>query len=52
MTNLKKLDASGKCGIDQNGICGLNLTKLKAENNMKIKNVEKKCLHFFKMYHS
>lgn len=30
MTNLNKLNACGKCGINQNGISGLCLTELKA----------------------
>ena len=38
--NLQKLDASGSCGINQNGICGLNfLKKLYAYDNLKIVNV-------------
>ena len=39
MMNLKILYASGDCGIDQNGIKGLNLEKLNAENNEKIEDV-------------
>ncbi len=38
MTNLKKLDASGKkCGIDQEGINGLDLDDIYSYNNPKIK---------------
>src|SRR2546430_1475517 len=39
MTNLRELDASENCGIDQNGIKGLNLIKLKVYNNPKIQDV-------------
>ena len=45
MKNFKKLNASQNllrnqiCGIDQNGINGLNLIELDAENNKKINNV-------------
>lgn len=36
-TSLQKLDASGYyCAIDQNGIRGLNLLELNANNNEKI----------------
>jgi hypothetical protein len=34
-----ELNASGDCGIDDAGIAGLNLEKLKAENNPKITTV-------------
>jgi hypothetical protein len=37
--SLKKLNAEGNCGIDQNGINGLDLVKLKASYNKKITNV-------------
>ena len=36
MTNLRKLNASGNCGIDQSGINGLNLVELNASRNNKI----------------
>ena len=36
MTNLRKLDARGECGIDDKGLEGLNLYKLNAHNNKKI----------------
>ena len=36
---LKILYCGNDCGIDQNGISQLNLTKLYANNNEKIKNV-------------
>jgi hypothetical protein len=39
MTNLKKLYAGYGSGIDQNGIHGLDLIKLRASNNKKIVNV-------------
>lgn len=40
MTNLKKINVNGyKCGIGQNSIRNLNLVKLKASGNDKIKNV-------------
>ena len=39
MSNLQKLNARGDCGIDQNGITGLNLIELDATCNDKIKNV-------------
>ena len=39
LKNLKKLGASGDCGINQLGINGLDLIKLDASNNPKIKNV-------------
>ena len=38
MTNLKILDASGLCGIDDNGISKLNLIELYAAINQKITN--------------
>src|SRR5438270_13500462 len=37
--SLKKLNASYNCGIDQNGIVGLDLVELNAGYNGKIKNV-------------
>ena len=39
MTNLRKLNASGFCGINQEGIKGLNLIELNAEYNPKITDV-------------
>ena len=39
MNNLQKLNAADDCGIDQNGINGLNLIELNASNNKKINNV-------------
>ena len=39
MKNLKKLDASDDCGIDQSGIKELNLVELNADDNNKITNV-------------
>ena len=39
MKNLKILDASYHCGIDQKGIEGLNLIKLDVYKNEKINNV-------------
>ena len=39
MSNLKELNASSNCGIDQNGIKNLNLIKLIASYNSKIKDV-------------
>src|ERR1700753_2758019 len=36
-STLKKLNASGYCGIDQNGIKDLHLTELNASHNKKIK---------------
>ena len=39
MTSLKKLNASGDCGIGQNGIIGLNLVDLVAGGNNKITDV-------------
>ena len=39
MTNLKKLDAFGNCGIGQDGIRGLNLVELNAYCNGKITDV-------------
>ena len=39
MKNLKILDARGICGIDQNGINGLDLIELYVGDNKKIKNV-------------
>ena len=39
MKNLKILHAEDKCGIDQNGIRGLNLKKLYAHDNKGIYNV-------------
>ena len=44
MKNLKILRAeyytiNQKCGIDQNSICGLDLIKLYASGNVKIKDV-------------
>jgi hypothetical protein len=39
MKTLKFLDASGCCGIDQNGIVGLNLVELRVANNNEIINV-------------
>lgn len=39
MTNPQILDASRRCGINQNGIYGLNLKKLNAESNKYITNV-------------
>ena len=36
MKKLQKLNARGNCGIDQNGINGLNLIKLDAAYNPKI----------------
>ena len=51
MRNLKVLHAFGHCGIDQEGIVGLDLVKLNAGNNTKIKNVSYmrnlKVLHAF-----
>ena len=44
---LQILVAGGNCGIKQNGIAGLNLIELDAFDNKEIKNVEKKCRHFF-----
>ncbi len=38
MKNLKKLNASGNCGIDQKGIEGLDLVELHVSNNRKITN--------------
>ncbi len=37
MISLKKLDARGDCGIDQNGIEGLDLVDLDVSHNPKIK---------------
>ena len=39
MKNLKKLDASGSCGIDKNSIKELDLVELNANSNYKITNV-------------
>ena len=39
MKNLKKLNASDECGIDQNGIKELDLFELNANYNIKIKDV-------------
>ncbi len=39
MVNLKKLNIWGSCGIDQQGIEGLNLIELNANYNGKIKDV-------------
>jgi hypothetical protein len=39
MTSLKELHASGECGIDQNGISGLDLVEFYAGGNSKIINV-------------
>ena len=39
MQNLKVLDIRADCGIDQNGIIGLDLVKLDARNNSKITDV-------------
>ena len=39
MTNLKKLYARADCGIDQDGIHGLNLIELNACYNSKITDV-------------
>ena len=36
MRNLKVLHAYGNCGINQNGINGLDLVKLYADDNKKI----------------
>ena len=47
MKKIKILNAEGRCGIDQNCINNLNLIELNASCNEKIKNVEKKCRHFF-----
>ena len=65
MKKLKILNASNYCGIDQQGIDGLNLVELIASNNHKIKNDRNRfpisiifqknntqcVLLFFKMYH-
>ena len=37
MRNLRILDVSGNCGIDQKGIAGLKLTKLRSHRNNKIR---------------
>ena len=42
VSTLINLDASGYCGIDQNGIKDLHLTELWAYNNKKIKDVNHK----------
>ena len=39
MTNLKILDCCGRCGISDENIKSLNLIKLKANYNEKIKNI-------------
>jgi hypothetical protein len=39
-TSLKKLNACGDCGIDENGIFGLDLVELYAFVNNKIKKIE------------
>src|SRR5271154_4121388 len=39
LTNLKQLNISHDCGVDQSGICGLDLSKLNASFNDKIKDV-------------
>ena len=39
MINLQKLNASRNCGIDNDGIKGLNLIELYVSNNPKITNV-------------
>lgn len=41
MSKLKFLDASGTCGINDNGILGLNLKKLYVGNNPNITNVSR-----------
>ena len=40
MTNLKDLDASGNCGIDNDGIKNINPEKLNIEYNGKITDVK------------
>jgi hypothetical protein len=42
ISSLKILYAYGNSGIEQNGICGLNLVELYAGNNEKITNVSSK----------
>ena len=39
MKNLKILNASDNCGIDQNGINNLDLIELNVDDNSKINNV-------------
>ena len=39
MKNLKKLYINNICGIDQNGIKGLDLIELDVDNNKKIKDI-------------
>ena len=41
-STLKILYVGGNCGIDQNSIKNLHLTKLNADNNEKIKDVNHK----------
>ena len=38
MTNLRILNASRSCGIEDDSLIGLNLVELYASNNSKIKN--------------
>ena len=40
MKKLKKLHAANNCGIDQNGILGLDLFELNIEKNNKIVDVK------------
>src|ERR1700753_1202030 len=50
VSTLKILNASGYCGIDQNGIKDLHLTKLNANRNEKIKDVSQMASTLKKLY--
>ena len=46
MTNLEELDARGDCGISDEDLKGLNLKKLNAHGNSKIKQISHMNLAF------
>ena len=50
MKSLRILNASGECGINQNGICGLDLIELDVSGNKKITNAGKKYEIFFTVF--
>ena len=39
MKNLKKLNISGECGVDESGICELDLYEINLTGNNKVKDI-------------